>query len=94
MEVSGRLGRVEGGRDLLSDERGIQILDGSLAVAAHAERIGHVSRTVLAKVKRVFAVVRVVRVSIWHDHLGKRNAPEHLLVMSDMLFNRFAWTCR
>jgi hypothetical protein len=46
-------------------------LDGSLAVAAHAERVGHVARTVLAQVKGVFAVVRMVRVAVWHDHFGK-----------------------
>ena len=44
-------------------------MDGSLAVAAHAERVGNVARTVLAKVKGVFAVVRVVGVAIWNDHL-------------------------
>ena len=42
-------------------------MDGSLAVAAHAKRVGHVTRTVLAKVKGVFAVVRVVGVAVWHD---------------------------
>ena len=91
MEVSGELRGVGRWRDLLSDERRVQVFDGSLAVAAHAERVGHIARTVLAKVESVFAVVRVVGVAVWHDHLGERNAPEHLWVMSDMLPDRSAW---
>ena len=34
--------------DLLAHERGIEILDRSLAVASHGERVGHVTRTILA----------------------------------------------
>jgi hypothetical protein len=34
----------------------------------------------------VFPVVWVVGVAIWHDHLSKRDAPEHLRIFqSDML---------
>ena len=58
-----------GRRNILANERGIKVLDGSLAVAAHAERVGHVACAVLAQVKGVFAVVRVVGVAVWHDHL-------------------------
>jgi hypothetical protein len=39
----------------------------------------------------VFAVMRVIGIAIWHYHLGKRNAPEHLLVMLDTLSDQFAW---
>jgi hypothetical protein len=91
--VAGFLGRSRG-KGLLSDERGIQVLDGSLAITTHAERVGHVTRAVLAQVKGVFAVVRVVGVAVWHDHLGERDAPEHLFVMSDMVSYRLMWTHR
>jgi hypothetical protein len=65
-------------RNSLPDERGIKVLDRPLAVAAHAERVGHVARAILAQVKSVLAVMRVVRVAVRDDHLGKRDTPEHL----------------
>lgn len=66
--------------DSLSNKRGIKVLDRSLAVATHSKRVSHITRTVLTEIKGVFAVVRMVGVAIRHDHLSKRNAPEHLYI--------------
>jgi hypothetical protein len=72
--------------DSLSNERSVEVLDRALAVASHGEWVSHVARTILAQVKGVFPVVRVVGVAIWHDHFGERNAPEHLgFCQSNML---------
>jgi hypothetical protein len=53
----------------LPDKRGVKVLNRSFAITAHAERIRHVARTILAQVKGVLAVMRVVRVAIRDDHL-------------------------
>jgi hypothetical protein len=66
--------------DSLADKRRVQVLDRALAVAAHSERVGHVTCTILAQVKGVFTVMRMVGVAVWHDHLSERDAPEHLRV--------------
>lgn len=55
----------------LADERGIKILDRTLAVTAHGELISHVTCAILAEIKRVLAVVWVVRVAVGHNHLSK-----------------------
>jgi hypothetical protein len=46
-------------------------LDGSLAVTTHAERIGHITGTILAQVEGVLAVMRVIGIAVWYDHLGE-----------------------
>ena len=46
-----------------SREFGVEIVDGALAVAAERKAVGHVSRTVLAQVESVLALVGVLRVS-------------------------------
>lgn len=46
--VSGNVYKAALRADLLAHERGIEILDRSLAIAAHSEGVGHVTRAVLA----------------------------------------------
>jgi hypothetical protein len=66
--------------NLLPNERGVKVLDGPLAVAAHTERVGHVASTILAQVECVLAVMRVVRIAVRNDHLCKRDTPEYLRI--------------
>jgi hypothetical protein len=66
--------------DSLSDKRSVQVLDRALAIATIREWVGHVACTILAQVKGVFTVMRMVGVAIWHDHFSERDAPEHLRV--------------
>lgn len=65
-------------KNSLPHERGVKVLDRSLAVATHAQWVGHIARTILAQVERVLAVMRVVRVSVRDNHLCERDTPENL----------------
>jgi hypothetical protein len=68
-------------------------LDRSLAVAAHAERVGHVARAILAQVECVLAVMRVVGVTVRDNHLGERDTPEYLHIGQPCSLSEFSWKC-
>ncbi|KAI6749942.1 hypothetical protein HG531_007207 [Fusarium graminearum] len=55
---------------------GVEIVDYTLAVAAQGERVGHVSSAVLAKIKSVLALVRMLWCTIRNDHLGQGKTVE------------------
>lgn len=74
---------------LLSDKRGVKVLDRSLAIAAHAKWVGHVARTILAQVEGVLAVMRVVGVAVWDHHLCERDTPEHLYIGQSCMLSGF-----
>ena len=63
-------------RTCFVDECCIHIMNGALAIAPKAERVGHVATTVFSQIKRVFPLMWVFRVSVWDDHLGKRQSPK------------------
>lgn len=54
----------------------VQVVDRALAVAAESEGVGHVTAAVLAEVESVFALVRVIGVTVWDDHLGEGETVE------------------
>jgi hypothetical protein len=58
----------------LVDERGVHVVNGSLAVTAQRQAVGHVSTTVFTQIEGVLALMRVLRVAVRHDHLGQRQA--------------------
>lgn len=58
------------------DEIGIHIVNGTLAITAKGQAIGHVSSTVLAEIKRMLTLVWMLRISVRHHHLGKRHSVE------------------
>ena len=53
----------------LVDERCVHVVDCTFAVASKCQRVGHVSATVLAKVERMFALMRVLWVAV-RNNLG------------------------
>lgn len=57
-------------------ELGVQVVDRALAVAPQRQAVGHVAGAVLALVKRVLALVRVLWVSVGDDHFGQGEAVE------------------
>jgi hypothetical protein len=44
-------------------ELGIEIMDGSFAIAAEGQAVSHVASTILSEIEGVLALVRVLRVS-------------------------------
>lgn len=63
--------KVERRSNLLCDKSSIQVLNRSLAITSHGELISHISGAVLTQIKRVFAVMWVIRVTIRYNHLRK-----------------------
>ena len=53
------------------DKRRIHVVNRTLAIAAQAQRVCHVSTSVLSKVKGVLALMRMIRVSVRYHHLRK-----------------------
>jgi len=56
---------------------GIKILDGSLAVTACLQRVGHQTHAILANIECMLPVVRKIRIAVRDDHLGNTEAIEH-----------------
>lgn len=58
------------------DEVRIHVVNGTLAVTSQRQAVGHVTSTVFTKVKGMLPLVRVLGVSIWDNHLRKRESIE------------------
>lgn len=52
-------------------------MDSTLAIASQAEAVCHVTTTILTEIKSMLSLMRVLRVAIWHHHLGQRHSPEN-----------------
>lgn len=70
-------------------ELGVEVVDLALAIAAQRETVRHVSGAVLAEVKGVLTLVRVLRVSVGDDHFRegqtvKDGADVALVVVGDI----------
>ena len=50
----------------------VHIVNGTLAVTSESQAVSHVTSTVLAKVESMFPLMRVLRVSVWDNHLRER----------------------
>lgn len=48
----------------------IHVVNGALAITTQRQTVGHVSTAILAQIKSMLSLVRVVRVSIWNHHLS------------------------
>ena len=71
------------------DERCVHVVDGTLAVAAKAQAVGHVASTILTQIKSMLPLVRVLRIAVRYNHLREGQAPENrpyvaLVVESDI----------
>jgi hypothetical protein len=51
-------------------------MNGTLAVAAQGETVGHIPTTILTEIKSVLSLVRVLGVTIRNNHLRKGESPE------------------
>lgn len=51
---------------------GVHVVDGTLAIAAQGQTVGHVATAVLAQIESVLALMRVFRVTVWNHHLRQR----------------------
>ncbi|KAJ8104750.1 hypothetical protein OPT61_g10590 [Boeremia exigua] len=60
------------------DKRRVHVVNRALAIAPQTQRVGHVATAILSQIKRVLALVRMLRVSIRHHHLRQRQAPERV----------------
>jgi hypothetical protein len=60
----------------LSGHKGIEIVDRALAVATQSETVGEITGTVFTEIESVLALMGVLRVSVWDNHLGKGHSVE------------------
>ena len=58
------------------DKVRIHIVDRPLTIAPKSKAIGHVTTSVLAQIKSVFPVMRMLRVAVWYHHLRQRKSVE------------------
>lgn len=61
VDANGVLDRF--GTSISSDEVGVHVVNGSLAVAPQSEAVGHIASSVFSDVECVFSLVRVLRVA-------------------------------
>jgi hypothetical protein len=52
-------------------------VNGTLAITAKGQTVGHVTTTIFTKIKGMLSLVRVLRVSIRNYHLCQRETPEN-----------------
>ena len=68
----------------------VHVMDGTLAVAAKGKTVSHVSAAVLAEIKGMLPVMRMLRIPVWDHHLCQRETIEDtsliaLVVVRDVI---------
>ena len=54
------------------DEGCIHIVNRSFAITTQGKTVGHISSTIFAQVESMLPLMRMFRISIWHNHLRQR----------------------